>query len=554
MSETTQGPEELCKELLGLVERLYDEKAPFTKIASETAKFIKEKRIRINIIQKKGARPQAVEPTWHNVTSVGACNQLKEILENGETEAKDRLAAIVHLIKGSANTTRRNGAKNNVSQKAPRTAVAFNAADPQNGSLETLNAMIGAQLGAEYNESIEGSERLTGGAEEDIFTCDAFEISLQCLHADGTNSDCFIHSFLLATCPNFRAAKVAGKPYRAFATKFRTTIVPLIVAHEFATNPDFQGKVHTSKNGKQEPLETLLKRELAAPGGFLDDALIRVICAYYKICIIVIGPGDPRVARLLYFSQKKEVVDVYHPAYVISNNEGVHWEPVRVIETGAYLLDKDQAQCIIEAYAGQPEDNENTKERERAFEQLDVIKGIQGASVPEEAKKALLASFLSNETDASGKPYAKNEAGQSVDDKGVLIDNAPDPDGERGKAKGQVTQLYLEKDAVIMGLEALKDQIKANYRKHGLGYQEEYEQLQEESDEITEDLKDDQIREANQDPDDLPSLEDMTAKVNAFIAKVEAIMNPVPTARKGKVKPKKAKGGFQTRRKLRARL
>jgi hypothetical protein len=381
---------------------------------------------------------------------------------------------------------------------------AFDAAAPQNQTLEALNAMIGAELGATYDAAIEKNPVLRNGAERDIFICDAFKFSLECLHADGTNSDCFIHSFLLATCKNFRAAKVAKKPYKAFATRFRKTMVPLIVAHVCSTNPDFKGKKHSLPNGREEPLETLLKRELATPSEFLDDALIRVICAYYKICIIVIGPGTPRVSRLLYFSEAKEVVDTYHPAYVISNKKGVHWEPVRISRTGPYLLDKDQAQCIVETYKGQPEDPEEKKAIERAFNQLDVIKRI-------ESKEDLLKSFLANETTAEGVPYTKKD-GKSVNDKGGPIDNTP----------GAVAKLYMEKDATILALEALKDRVRQDYKDRGLFAKEK---LQQESDALTKMLKDQQILQVKKESSRLPDVDAMTKKVEAFIPKQESSNN-----------------------------
>jgi hypothetical protein len=164
------------------------------------------------------------------------------------------------------------------------------------------------------------------------------------------------------------------------------------------------------------------------------------------------------------------------------------------------MLDQDQVECIATKYSGAPEDNENTKERERAFKEMDNIKGKS----PEE-----IAAHIS-------KP-----------------ENQP----------GQITQLFIDGNANVIALEALKDRLNENYKAKGLAMIPSRARV---SDELVEDLKDEQINELNGDPVDI---EKITARIEAFLApKATARGRPAPKKPENKGK----KGGFRTRRRRRA--
>lgn len=484
--------EEVCKELIDLLERRLTEKATFTDIMKDVAAFIKDKKIRIHIVQKKGAKPYNAGTTSLNMSSVEVCSSLRSILENGELSASERLAAIVQFVKEAKSSTRKNVSKTNTTRKESNSAKtpdaplnAFDAADPKNRSLENLNTVIGKALAAEYKETDEASPLIKMGypgkikPDSAVFECEAFGFALECLNADGKNSDCFIHSFLLDTCPNFRAAKVKSTAYLEYATSFRTKILPHIVDFVFA-QPDF---VPESPEFNAEAI----KEDLGAASEFLSDDLIKAICYYYDICMVIIGPGNPRVSRVMY--PKGEKAGTYPSAYVISNKQGVHWEPVRLIGTGQYLLEPDQVECIVTTYAGAEKDDENIMERERAFKGMDRIKGM----TPE-----AIAAYI------------------------AIPDNEP----------GQVTELFIAGNERVRALEALKDRLVKHYKDVG-GFQKS-QKWKDTSDGLIEDVKDEQINELNEEKVDMAGIQ---ARVEAFIA----------PPKKERPVPKKG-GGFHTRR------
>ena len=481
-SVSGMSAEKLCTELLSEIKAL-PPKTSFTALIAKIKPFIAEKKLKINLVEKKGAKQKAVNASWTNIRSAGdPCKALCDILENGEDAAETRLKKILALAKG-ANATRKKSA-----QASP--VEAFNPADPKNRRLDTLNAKIGADLGAAYTAEVEENPLIKTGypgkiqPDDTIFSCEAFGFSLECLNADGKNSDCFVHSFLLTTCPNFRAAKVKSTAYLTYATMFRTKILPVIVDFVFA-QPDFV-PISPQFDAKA------IRADLLSASEFLSDDLIKAVCYYYDICMLVIGPGSPRLSRVLYSSVEK--AGSYPEAYVISNAQGAHWEPVRMIETGAYLLEPEQVECIATTYNGKAPDNEDTVERERAFKELDKIKKMAPDAV---------AAYI------------------------AVAENKP----------GQVTELFIAGNERIRALEALKDRLVKHYKNAG-GYAKP-ESWQKRSEDLIEEIKDEQINELNKDEVDM---EGITKKVEAFIA---------PPQKKGRAVPKK-QGGRRTQKLRRA--
>ena len=133
-----QKPEELCAELLTQIREL-PAKSTFTAVIAKIKAFIAEKKLKINLVEKKGAKQKAVNASWANVRAAGdTCKALCDILESGEDEAGKRLKKILDLVKGS-NATRKNGkanAKPTAAAAAPAVAV-FDPADPKNRNLKT---------------------------------------------------------------------------------------------------------------------------------------------------------------------------------------------------------------------------------------------------------------------------------------------------------------------------------------------------------------------------------------------------------------------------------
>jgi hypothetical protein len=350
---------------------------------------------------------------------------------------------------------------NNSAQTPP---PSFDPANADNRDIGKLNTLIGEALGAEYKPENESNDLIKNGyprkikPDPTIFKCEAYNISLECLNADGKNSDCFVHSFLITTCPNFRAAKIKDKEYLTYATNFRRKTLPLIV--------DFVFKQGDFVPESEEFTEKNIKEELTTESELLSDDLIKVLCYYYNISIVVIGKGNPRVAKVIYAKGKE--AGSYPSAYVISNAHDVHWEPVRVIEKNRYLLTGDEVECIVTTYSGAAPNSENKKEKERAFKGMDAIKPMT-----EEQRKVYIA----------------------------IEENKP----------GKVTQLFIDGNEDIKKLESLKDRLQAHYKEKGLaGSPGRGKQ----SDDISETIKDLQIDVSNGTAVDF---EDIEKKVSEFI-------------------------------------
>jgi len=217
---------------------------------------------------------------------------------------------------------------------------------PLLGNIAELNTMIGTLFKVRYDPT-KHENGLELRADQDLFTCKAPAITLECLHADATNLDCFIHSFLIATCPNFRAAKVTGvqdNGYKKFATEYRTKTCTQI-AELVYSNTNF-----VPLGGKSTTYTVSdLKRELLTENAPLPDDLVKCLCFYYNINIIIIGPGNSggRMARLV---QGHEQLQGYTEAYVISNKYGGHFEPCRVQAQNRYLLRENETECIVKTY------------------------------------------------------------------------------------------------------------------------------------------------------------------------------------------------------------
>lgn len=223
----------------------------------------------------------------------------------------------------------------------------------EKGSIEELNNAIGRVLGVGYTASIETSPILKKNVTATL-TCQNPAVTFECLHADGNNADCFIHSFLLVTCPNFRAAKVANKEYTEYATWYRTNTVVDIVKDVYAKN-DFVPTNGGNSSMKQIEKNNILD-DLVKPGRQLSDGLIKCMAYYYSINFILMGRAGVsgnRLARLI----EGPPTNAENSVYMISNNSSKdgygHFEPVRVQGDSRYILLPAEIQCILATYVGE---------------------------------------------------------------------------------------------------------------------------------------------------------------------------------------------------------
>jgi hypothetical protein len=195
-------------------------------------------------------------------------------------------------------------------------------------------AAVQAKITEEAAKSLEDFKLLYG----DLGGCEDVKITLECMHASGSNSDCFFHSFLGATCEFYRMAKATGKPYTAFVTRFREEIVPQIIEFFFAEDDDDKPVVTMSAED--------LIQELGSPGQFLPDDLYTIIAYYYNCAILLVRPKAAdgiRVAPL--------IGNDTDATYGISNSAGVHFEPLRIMGENTYRLSDAQAKCLSYTYS-----------------------------------------------------------------------------------------------------------------------------------------------------------------------------------------------------------
>jgi len=325
---------------------------------------------------------------------------IKSELENTRNGVEIRLTKIINIVQGkTANTTATMGAhmtaKAPKKSKPPASNgedffETFDANQEANMSIEALNQIFKVNLlnkDAEYDKgAVEANKILKTGAEKTTFsteqgrhikediirktvvkgtaeetvaakiaeerekslrdfrllyqdfadTCQDVNITLECMHASGNNSDCFFHSFFGATSEFYRMAKTQAKPYNKFVTGFREKIAPKII--RFFFEQEEKPDVSMSE-------EDLIKN-LNAPGSFLSDDLYTIIAYYYNCAILLIRPEGAdgiRVASLIGNNTDN--------TYGISNSAGVHFEPLRIFGDNTYKLNDSQAKCLSYTYS-----------------------------------------------------------------------------------------------------------------------------------------------------------------------------------------------------------
>jgi hypothetical protein len=198
---------------------------------------------------------------------------------------------------------------------------------------EELDAAVTAAVNEENLQSVKEFRDLYPEFTGD---CGAIKNELECMHADGTNFDCFFHSFLGATCEFYRMAKVQKKPYKEFVTAFRQKVVPKII--KFVIEQEDAPRIDMSA----EELIT----ELGAADQFLPDSLYTIITYYYGCSILLMRPKQADGIRIASLIGNKG-----DETYGISNRNMDHFEPLRIVGEKTYRLTGAQASCIAQAYS-----------------------------------------------------------------------------------------------------------------------------------------------------------------------------------------------------------
>jgi hypothetical protein len=222
-------------------------------------------------------------------------------------------------------------------------------ARPELRTLEGLNAFIAEKYGAEFGEedlcTVETGEKI--GNYFTTFAPYIFSRFKQ-VFSSPNNSDCLIHSFLTAVCPNFRRLKsakyfeVTGEPdndrlyhKEQFARWFRNFIMPTLPSFEaeLASHRPQRGHEGGSTVGEEAALR------IFTPGVFLSDTDLGKLAEEYGISFLSFeGQAGNTVIRLTGNLASDTV-------FMVSNRYGAHFESVRT-HTGEYTIPMAMARDI----------------------------------------------------------------------------------------------------------------------------------------------------------------------------------------------------------------
>jgi hypothetical protein len=273
-------------------------------------------------------------------------------------------------------------------------------------NLESLNQIIGTVVKTKSDKM-----EVSGNGKLSEFPRTA---GLQRMAASGNKNDCLIHSFLSATCPNFRKLSKTDKD--DFADPFRREILPAIL------EDDRRNIVKRYK--KNTRIIPFLKGR-----NFLENDHISMLCALYNVKILVfetirIPRMDDQHAAQLYgtvYSRNRNTDDVY----VIYNPGNDHFEPVRDKDNGNYTIPLREANRVAGNNAAELAGSSSSKASSNALNMFESfnpfntnVRAVTAAQKKEEKEKekkreeeiaANLIFFDKNPPAINRKALAKRE-------------------------------------------------------------------------------------------------------------------------------------------------
>lgn len=156
------------------------------------------------------------------------------------------------------------------------------------------------------------------------------------IDSDGDGNDCLIHSFLTATCPNFRRLALHHK--RQFARSFRVDFLPKF--------PEIQRHFDTVDD------RGITGRERFMEERFLGDEDLQVIRRIFNVNIVVFQ-GQRKVGRVVNPAMVTSMIENPEDfkVYFIFNNGTNHFESIKPGDV--YFLPIDAATVSIEPFIRQ---------------------------------------------------------------------------------------------------------------------------------------------------------------------------------------------------------
>jgi len=108
------------------------------------------------------------------------------------------------------------------------------------------------------------------------------------IESSARNYDCLIHSFLTATCDNFR--KLPQQEKDVFANHFRRVVLPVLPMIRCFIGRDTVREINDRERsptrGKERPRAEMMVERILAPRGFLHETELHLLAAQFQVNIL----------------------------------------------------------------------------------------------------------------------------------------------------------------------------------------------------------------------------------------------------------------------------
>jgi hypothetical protein len=350
-------------------------------------------------------------------------------------------------------------------------------------TLETLPQLNGAIAQLYQHDMISEAE-----ATVEVEPLEGFGVpGLTRMESSAQNYDCLIHSFLTATCDNFRRLPQHQK--NVFANHFRRVALPALPMIRCFMARDRVGEINDRREsptkGKPRPRAEMMMERILAPRGFLHETELHLLAAQFRVNILA-ATAETRLFQPI----TRDTLQVLYgdtgcmnglPAFdrtVCIFTSGGHFESVR--KEGGYNFTQGELARfpeIAQAAYNKRAPNRAAASAQRATQwecptctflnpNTAQVCGACGRK-PEKASKAeggqnlaaALALSLEGKKAALKAIYAKMEAGENLDAEEVKILEA----GLAPKAAIQAQKAAIQ--AQINAITAKRDLTEANISK-----------------------------------------------------------------------------------------
>jgi hypothetical protein len=336
------------------------------------------------------------------------------------------------------------------------------------GTLEQVNGAI-AQL--YQHEMITEAE-----ATWEVGSLEGFGVhGLVRMESAATNYDCLIHSFLTATCDNFR--RLPKQEKNIFANHFRRVALPALPMIQCFMQRDTvietNDRERSPTKGQKRPRKEMMMERILAPRGFLHETELHLLAAQFRVNILA-ATAETRLFQPI----TRDTLQVLYGATGCMNGlpafrktvciftSGGHFESVRKAEGYEFTVEELHGfPQIAQALYNKRAPNRAAAAAQRATQwecpactflnpNKDQICAACGGPKPDRQSKA----EGKNNSAALKAIHAKMEAGKNLDaeevkilERGLAPKAAIQAQINAITAKGNLSDANVEKIAVLLG-------------------------------------------------------------------------------------------------------